>query len=417
MGTTGQSVLNLLIALGYPEKDIILFDQKVLSTTNQKIIGDVTQLNRLQPKTLIVSPGVPLNTPWILDFQVQGSNLSSELSLAYQLLTSEKVIAVTGSLGKSTTVSLLKHALENSNSLHFVGGNLGQPLANYALEVITKKRPRADWVCLEISSYQQENFPELQADYSAITYFAPNHLERYSNLEAYYKTKWTLAQHTRRALVCNRNGGDLEAWVKNHGTPLDLKWVDRNSECIKKYHLHQPSLLGSHNLDNLAVAATLAELAGWPNESIKSMATFAGLPHRVENLGLQNGIRYINDSKATTIESVLTAVYSSLESIPSDRNLHLLLGGRDKNLPWERLKDLAQKPQIKFYFFGECRDLAKSKSDLTGSKFLKLGEAIEASRKQAREGDAILLSPGGTSLDEFKNFEARGNYFKEKALA
>lgn len=417
MGITGHSVLDLLLALGFSENEIILFDQKTPASTSQNIVSDVAQLKQLQPKTLIVSPGVPLSTPWILEFKKTGTKISSELSLAYHLLTSEKVIAVTGSLGKSTTISLLKHALEHSKIPHFVGGNLGQPLANYTLEVISKKRERAEWVCLEISSYQQENFSELQAEYSAITYFAPNHLERYSSLEDYYNTKWTLTQHTRRALVCNKNGGDLEFWVKNHPTSLETKWVDRNSTCIGKYGLDRPALLGSHNLDNLAVAATLAELAGWPEDCIKSMSTFAGLPHRVENLGVQKGIRYVNDSKATTIESVLTAVYSSLESIPSDRNLHLLLGGRDKNLPWEKLTELAQKSQIKFYFFGECRELAKTKSKLSGLSYLKLGEAVDASQKQARDGDAILLSPGGTSLDEFRNFEARGNYFKLKALA
>jgi UDP-N-acetylmuramoylalanine--D-glutamate ligase len=143
------------------------------------------------------------------------------------------------------------------------------------------------------------------------------------------------------------------------------------------------------------------------------MKGYQGLPHRMENLGTTKGILFINDSKATTMDSVLISVDALLKNrMKENSTLHLLLGGQDKNLPWESLNCLQRFPNINIYFFGQCGSLAKSKSQLTGGVWPSLGSAFSEMLSSAKTGDTVLLSPGGTSLDEFSNFENRGDYFK-----
>jgi UDP-N-acetylmuramoylalanine--D-glutamate ligase len=414
MGITGESVLELLTSCGISKDDIFTFDKK----REAHFSHSDELIQKGKPKTLIVSPGVPLSSLWIQEFKSKGGIILSELSLANSLLSTEKIIAVTGSLGKSTTVSLLEAGLKKSQKLSsFVGGNLGVPLAVYANQrVLGTQASAVDWVVLELSSYQLENFSDLKADFSALTYLTPNHLERYLDLEAYYKSKWILTSLTQGQIVLNQKGGDLFKWaLQNIDTKQSSRyiWTHSGSEIISKYSLQNRKLIGSHNLDNMAVAAQLAELAAFDSVCFEGMKQFAGLPHRSENLGLVDGIRYINDSKATTMESVKTAVQSTLEDVSAQNFCHLLLGGKDKNLPWNELFELKKEPRLKFYFFGQCRDVAKSLSQLDGPQFEKMTDAINYCQNQAHNGDTILLSPGGTSLDEFKNFEDRGEVFQK----
>jgi UDP-N-acetylmuramoylalanine--D-glutamate ligase len=413
MGITGISVKNLLLAGGVTLDHILTFDEKA---SDAQFHSSDKLVQQGQPKTLVVSPGVPLKSPWILDAKKNGLTITSELSLAYRLITSESLIAITGSVGKSTTTCLLRAALEKFCSSFFVGGNLGTPLAIYAKEILENKRPRAQYVVLELSSYQLENFPELKADYSIITYFTANHLERYTSKQEYYETKWALEKHTKKTLILNSKGGELRPWTTTQNSTLPWVWTDQTDPLMKQYSLHQCELLGAHNQDNIALAAQILHLAQWPDSAYLGLREFPGLPHRVENLGVHNRVRYINDSKATTMESVKIAVQSVLDSLTKTQVLHLLLGGKDKNLPWHELSHLQGLSQIQFYFFGECRDKAKQASQLNGNTYSSMLDAAKAARKFSVTGDAILLSPGGTSLDEFKNFEHRGDVFKKFAL-
>lgn len=367
-------------------------------------------MSSFRPKTLIVSPGVPLSLPWIQNFIKDGGILSSELELGFSFLTSEKVIAITGSVGKSTTVSLLGIGAKSFSPNSFVGGNLGTPLAVYARSLL-RGVPKSDWVILELSSYQLENFRNLTADWSGIVSLTTNHMERYESLDSYYKTKFTLVDRTKRLVICNRQGNDLLAWVKKQSPNSKIKWIDPEDSSLKSFDLKSSLLLGNHNQQNLALASKIAVEAGWPAGAINAMKGFSGMPHRLENMGTANGVTFVNDSKATTIESVKVAVESVVSECTG--NIHLLIGGRDKNLPWHDLGTLRNIKNLRFYFFGECRELAKSKSDLPGESFSTLKAATVAAVENATAGDLILLSPGGTSLDEFKNFEERGDFFRK----
>lgn len=410
LGISGTAVHNLLLAGGIAPSDIYTFDEK---SPSAQFNDSHRLMTEAKPKTLVVSPGVPLASPWLQTAKANGHYITSELSLASRLLTTERVISITGSVGKSTTTCLLRAALEQFSPSYFVGGNLGIPLATYSTDLILGKRTIADWVVLELSSYQLENFPELKSDFSIITHFTSNHLERYTSKDDYFQTKWNLVNQTSSYLVLNKNGGELANWAQEKKPTIPWIWTDRNSVTVNQNRLNDCQLLGSHNLDNIALAAEIVQQAKWPKSAFNGLKEFSGLAHRVENLGIKKGVRYINDSKATTMESVRIAVLSVLESMKNNQSLHLLLGGKDKNLPWEELESLGKNPQIHFYFFGQCRAIAQAKSQLPGESFETMIQACERASSNSKQGDSILLSPGGTSLDEFKNFENRGDVFRQ----
>ncbi len=409
MGKSGEASLQLLVEVGIPRSDLFTFDEK-------KVDVDFSSPTKLmaegKPRTLLVSPGVPLSSPWIQKFLREGGHLTSELEIAFSQLKQEKVLCVTGSVGKSTTVSLLEAGIIASSESVFAGGNLGTPLAEYALDILNKKRERAIWVVLELSSFQLENFSNLKSIASAITSFTSNHLERYKSKDEYFRTKWSLVEKTLGPVVLNSHSSELKTYASRYMGKKELIWSSSAETSIPPDLLTEASLPGSHNKDNIAIAAALLNAAGLKDGYLKGLLTYRGLPHRMENLGKSSGgIQFVNDSKATTMESVLIAATSLLES-SNNGTLWLLLGGRDKNLPWKELHSLQDKARLRFVFFGECRDEAQRQSKLSGQTFARLADAVHSLKSLAVAGDLILLSPGGTSLDEFKNFEDRGLQFK-----
>lgn len=408
LGKSGSSALSLLKVAGFANHDLITFDSKDSSAQ----FSQSTDLISKNPKTLVVSPGVPLSTPWIQELINNGAFLTSEISLAASLLTTEKVIGITGSVGKSTVTSILGAGAIAEDPNCFVGGNLGTPFCEYALTVLSGKS-RAQWIILELSSYQLENSAGLNLAFSAITFLSPNHLERYENLEQYYNTKLKITEITKNLCVFNRSSMDAVSFSKKSSCAVTLVNAEHNLSDTEKEKI---VLIGSHNHDNFAVAQELARAAGWQTTSIEKMYHFKGLAHRLENVGTVNGVTYVNDSKATAMDSVLVAAEGCLQKLSEKHILHLLLGGKDKNLPWNQLSILNDKKQMNFVFFGACGDLAKEKSGLPGPSFKTLDSALDFCISVEKPGDIVLFSPGGTSLDEFKNFEERGHFFTKKVI-
>jgi UDP-N-acetylmuramoylalanine--D-glutamate ligase len=411
MGVTGEATLRLLLTLGYARNEIVTFDRAAGADTQNP-----ENLLQKNIQTMIVSPGVPLATDWIQKFRHDGGLLLSELSISFAHLQDEKVICVTGSLGKSTTTSMIGEGARVMDPDAFVGGNLGTPLAVYAADVFEGKRPRAKYVVLELSSYQLENFPNLRSDVSVFTFLSPNHLERYPNLQAYYLTKLRLIEFTTGALVVNKNGGELEKVFPKDLT-LPVIWSDKNDALLKEDAFAVVNTVGSHNRDNLSLAAQVGKYFQWSAAAMRAMAEFHGLGHRLESCGRRRGVLFINDSKATTMDSVLQAVHSVLAEVQDGKKLHLLLGGKDKNLPWENLQILNNIEKISASFFGACGEMARTKSGLRGPYYSSMKTALQSLPGSLSTDDVVLLSPGGTSLDEFKNFEERGDYFKNFVLS
>lgn len=408
LGKSGNSALNLLKAAGFSDSDLLTYDDKDSSAQFCQS-ADIIQKN---PQTLVVSPGVPLVTAWIQNLIKAGAHLTSEISLTARLLTTEKVIGITGSVGKSTVTSILGVAAIAEDENSFVGGNLGTPFCAYGLSLVSGKTP-ARWVVLELSSYQLENCAGLNLDYSAITFLSPNHLERYESLEQYYHTKLKITAITKNLCVVNQSSPDAIKFSDLASCPVKLVNAKNN---LSDDQAEKVALIGQHNHDNFAVAQELGKAAGFKSSSLDQMYKFKGLAHRLENVGVVNGVTYVNDSKATAMDSVLVATEGCLEKVSDKHTLHLLLGGKDKNLPWEQLSVLKDETRIQFVFFGACGDLAKEKTKLNGPTFKNLGAALDYVLSVEKTGDMVLLSPGGTSLDEFKNFEERGHFFTKKVI-
>lgn len=403
LGKSGLAARRLLLLLGVSANDIKTFDSNVQTAD----FGRFDDLADFKPKTLVVSPGFPLKTPWLENLRKSGCDVTSELNLACDILRSEKIIGITGSMGKSTTTTLLGLGAQAFCESVFVGGNLGTPLAEYAADVLEDKRPRAEWVILELSSYHLENAESLKVELGILTALSPNHLERYESLDEYYGTKWSLKDRCSRAFLLNYDNREVERWC---GTRLDGICGPVSA---RDYDFEDAKLIGNHNKQNLALAFSAAEFLKWPDESLEAMKNYRGLEHRLEYVTAKQGIQFINDSKATTVESVLAAVEACLPLVSADGLLHVFIGGRDKNLPWEDLSTLRGRSKIIYHFFGECGALAQTKSQLNGSVSVTLKTLT--STFTPKSGDVVLLSPGGSSLDEFKNFEVRGDFFKNWA--
>lgn len=424
LGKSGLAALNLLHAFNYTTKDIIAYDEK----HSEKTGVTPEYVLSLAPKTLVVSPGVALSSNWIQKLIAYGAHLTSEITLAASLMTTEKIIGVTGSIGKSTVVSFLEVGVKSFSTSFFVGGNIGTPFCAYALSLLKSDSAgssalatKADWIILELSSYQLENCALLSLDYSIITFLSPNHLERYSSLEEYYQTKLKIIAITKEVCLLNKTSKDCENYLAQTSKQLGAQKMAR-TKLVNADHFSHPEflpqvyLLGLHNKDNFSLAAEVVDLCGWPQNSFVEMAHYRGLPHRLEFVAELKGVTYINDSKATAMDSVLVAAKSGLERTAPDGKLFLLLGGKDKNLPWSQLSVLSTNNRITPVFFGACGLLAKEQSSLYGEYFEKLGSAINYCQRRAQAGDVVALSPGGTSLDEFKNFEERGDFFKSLVL-
>lgn len=409
LGKSGLAAVDVLRHVGFSNDEIILFDEKDSTATCRNF----SDLLALKPQTLVVSPGVPLKTPAIRDLVSQGAELTSEINLAASLLENEKLIGVTGSVGKSTITSLIGVGLKSFDPNAFVGGNLGVAFCHYALGLLQGK-PRAQWIALELSSYQLENCSRLNLLASVISFLSPNHLERYTSLDEYYRTKIHITQLTRELCFVNSTSLDAVKYSKQAHCPVKL--VNANT-FVPQEMLGKIFLIGKHNRDNFSLAASIAQYFLWPESSFKAMCNYKGLSHRLEFIAQVKGVTYINDSKATAMDSVLVAAEACLENLEHGHKVFLLLGGKDKNLPWNELSTLSQHGEkFNFVFFGQCGELAQAKSGLSGPYFEKLGSAVQYAQLRSHNGDVVLLSPGGTSLDEFRNFEERGDFFKTLVL-
>lgn len=402
MGKSGQTAFDLLVKKNVNKEQIFLFDDKLNLNSFESLL-------QKQPGTVILSPGVPIKSDPIQSLIAKGWVLSSEINLASEFLTTEKIIGITGSVGKSTVTSLLGVAAKAIDPNVFVGGNLGLPFAQYAVDLLSGK-PKAQWIILELSSYQLENSHKLPLDYSTITYLSANHMERYDSLDHYYKTKLQITKQTKNMTFVNSDSKDTEKYLSQISGAFE-----KTSRTDSRFSNLLPLavLLGNHNKENMALALSINERLNWGKDSQQKILSFAGLPHRLEHVGTYKKITFINDSKATAIDSVLVATEASLEKLTGTGQLHLLIGGKDKNLPWSDLASVKKlSTKINIVFFGQCGLIAKNKSMLEGSVYNNLAKALEKTFPILKENDILLLSPGGTSLDEFKNFEDRGTFFK-----
>ncbi len=380
------------------------------------------------------SAGVPVDAPILREAQARGIPLSND-SQVFLMACPATAIGITGSAGKTTTTALVGEMCRAGGRRTWVGGNIGRPM----LLDLDSIRPE-DVVVMELSSFQLEVMTRSVA-VGAILNLTPNHLDRHKTMEAYTAAKARLLRYQSADDLALLGKDDPGAWALRSqirgrlrafssedrvadGTFLqDGVIVVRGPEGEKRVcPASELRLLGHHNVLNALAAVALADAVGVPAEAIAEVArTFAGVEHRLELVRERAGIRWYDDSIATAPERMMAALRSFVEP------LVLLAGGRDKDLPWEQAACLAGERVRDIVLFGEAAGLIRSHLDRcrqrTASSAVwrlerviqveNLEQAVEAAAGVARPGDVVLLSPGGTSFDAYRDFTERGDHFQE----
>jgi UDP-N-acetylmuramoylalanine--D-glutamate ligase len=391
-----------------------------------------------QTDVLFLSPGVPLEAPIVMEAKRRGIPISSETKLFTELCPAP-IIGITGSSGKTTTVSLVGQMLKASGFHTWVGGNIGRPLIGHLEEIEPTEK-----VVMELSSFQLE-IMEWSPPIAAILNITPNHLDRHPSMEAYIQAKLNILCFQRPGdvvvlgydLISNIQSqiSNLKSQILSFSLNEEVEqgaFLGDGEIILRLGDTEQPicsadeiKLLGRHNLENVLAACAIAGVAGASRQAMADVATtFEGVEHRLElvrEMGEAPAVRYYNDSIATSPERTVAALRSF------DQPIVLLAGGRDKHLPWDEMAQLTLQKARRLILFGEAAPIIEEAVRVSSSEFRvsrefvhrcqTLDEAVEAAAKVAQPGDVVLLSPGGTSFDAFRDFAERGERFRELVKA
>lgn len=392
-------------------------------------LGDQSEALLDGVDVVCVSGGVPLELPIVRAAQARGIPLTNDAQLFLERCPAP-VIGITGSAGKTTTTTLTGEIVKRAGYRTWVGGNIGEVL----LDVLPTIRP-TDRVVMELSSFQLD-LMTVSPDVAAVLNITPNHLDRHGTMEAYAHAKANILRHQHEpsnVAVLGRDDGGSRAladvvngkliWFSAQEMVEDgaflagqrLVVAGRCSPDRKPHVIGERGeilLRGDHNVLNvLAACAITGSLAVRPDVMMAAVREFRGVAHRLEIVRAAKGVTWVNDSIATAPERVIAALNSFSEPIV------LLLGGRDKKLPWDEMMALALSKCRKIIAFGEAAGIVvetarQAKATRRVKRVETLDEAVSAAAKAARPGDVVLLSPGATSYDAYVDFAARGEHFR-----
>ena len=374
---------------------------------------------------IVVSPGVPLNTPELAQVKSFGLPVIGELELAARFLKG-KTLAITGSNGKTTTTALVGEILQKAGFPTLVGGNIGVPVV-----ALINSSTDETWSVLEVSSFQLESTQQFHPQIAVILNITPDHLDRHGSFENYAQAKERIfaAQHegdcvilnadnARAAQAASRSVARVFFFSVEHSV-LQGAWVEggwvvyrggKDEPVEKIMHLSGVPLKGSHNVENVLAAVCASRLAGAPVQAIaEAIEKFQAVEHRLEFVTKINGVEFYNDSKATNVDATAKAIAAFSGGI------HLILGGKDKGSDYTQLSDLLRARVRAIYTIGSAA--AKIESQLRGVVSIlsceTLDNAVSAAGAAARPGEVVLLAPACSSFDQFENYEQRGRVFKE----
>lgn len=379
---------------------------------------------------LCLSGGVPLNLPIVTEAVKRGIPLSNDSQIFMEAVPC-KTIGITGSAGKTTTTTLVAQMAKNAyGSKAHVGGNIGDPLINYLDDMA-----RNDIAILEISSFQLDQMT-ISPNIAAILNITPNHLDRHGTMEAYTAAKARILEfqsvsdtavlgHDDRAAWSLRNKvkGKLYTFsLSELAEGLNGAYLQDGLLNLRDGNAYLPLILrekiavrGDHNVLNVLAALTIGHAAGFPLDAmLESVEDFRGVPHRLELVRELRGVRWYNDSSSSAPDRSMAAIRAFEEPIV------LMLGGRDKDLPWEELMQLVSERVDHVVLFGDAAEKIQKTVDSLGlgekrftvARVDHLHDAVIKAAEVAESGDVVLLSPGGTSFDEFRDFAERGERFR-----
>ena len=385
-------------------------------------------LDNLEVDIIFRTPGMSFNLPELEAARKKGIAVTSEMEVFFDLCPAT-LFAITGSDGKTTTTTLISKMLEAEGKRVFVGGNIGKPLLP-EIENIT----RDDFVVVELSSFQLISMRK-SPDVAVVTNLAPNHLDVHKDMEEYIDAKKNIILHQNAfsRTVLNHDNEitrDFKKYVRGQSLSFSMTeplkngaWLEADGTIHMSYrgidapimHRDDIAILGDHNVENYLAAIT----AVWGYvgmDSIKKVAReFMGVEHRIEFVREVNGVKYYNDS----IASSPTRTIAGLKAFP--QKVHLIAGGYDKHIPYEPLVPYILQKVEKLYLCGATADKIEKavRSDVNYSgtpeiiRVQNIEAAVNKAKELAKSGDIVTLSPASASFDAYPNFVARGNHFKE----
>lgn len=443
LGKSGLSVTRVLRARG---ATVFATDEKPVAELEEAIAAvEATGAHFITPSQLdavlavltiaVLSPGVPLNSPVVLAVQRGSVPVLGEIEVAYRLCKAP-IIAVTGTKGKSTTTALIGHLLRSSGKTVHVGGNIGNPLIDEAVEACAN-----DWVVAEVSSFQLETIRAFKPHVAVLINLAPDHLDRYHSMDEYAEAKFRIFanQAPNDYFVGNlddervagldvskseRNIRSRQLWF-TLGDRRDNATIYLNDETIvyapisgdprpvKVMRTSDIPLAGRHNVQNVMAALLAAYAVGCETIALRdAVMTFKAMPHRLAPVDEIDGVLYVDDSKSTNPGSVVAALRAY------DRPIVLIAGGRAKGTDFIEMGVAIRQRAKALVAIGEAADdIAEQARDVTTVRAASMEDAVHAARKLANSGDVVLLSPGCASFDMFRSAEDRGEQFTAAVLA
>jgi UDP-N-acetylmuramoylalanine--D-glutamate ligase len=341
---------------------------------------------------LVKSPGVPGEAPLVGAARERGVPVWSEVELGFRLLDDSRIVGVTGTNGKTTTAELLGEIFRAAGRDVTVAGNVGTPLTSIRA---------AEWVVCELSSFQLEDVHELACDVAVLLNLEPDHLDRHGTFDAYRDAKLRIFERARVAVV--PRGLALEE-TSRPATVVEFAADDELPA--------EPLIRGRHNRENAAAATAAARAAGIGDAAIaQGLRSFPGVPHRLQLVGERDGVRYVNDSKATNVAAARRALAAY-----GDEPVRLILGGSLKGEDFAPLAASIGRNVQSIHLIGEAAvPLERALADRAPFVDGELATAVAHAAGLASEGDVILLSPACASYDQFDNFEQRGDEFRKLA--
>ncbi len=389
--------------------------------------GKHTEELILNADEIIKSPGIPNEAPIIQKLKAQGTSIISEIEFAGRY-TNAKMICITGSNGKTTTTSLIYHIFKSAGVNVGLAGNIGKSLA---LQVATEQH---DYYIIELSSFQLDDMYNFRANIAVLMNITPDHLDRYDhNMQNYINAKFRIAQNQTQddAFIFWNDDPIIKQELSKHGIKAQLypfsaikeegvvAYVEQHEVVINKpiaFNMEQEklALTGTHNLYNSLAAGISANLAGITKDDIrKALSDFKGVEHRLEKVARVRGIDFINDSKATNVNSC----WYALQSMPT--KTILILGGKDKGNDYTEIEDLVKEKCSGLVYLGLHNEKLHTFFDRFGlpvADVQSMKDAVDAAYKMAQKGETVLLSPCCASFDLFKSYEDRGEQFKKCVL-
>jgi len=374
-----------------------------LEGSGVEVILDGGGVERLEDVRCVVkSPGVPGDAPAIAAARERGISVIGELELSWRLLPN-RFCAVTGTNGKTTVAELLGHIWRTAGQPVAVAGNVGTPLASLAGELA----PEATVVC-EASSFQLEDTDAFAPECGTLLNVAADHLDRHRTLDEYLAAKLRMFANQDEGDVCVYNGADPAL------AGIELGGRGRKVDFSARVGEFEFSLPGPHNADNAAAAAVAAEAMGIDRGPIaRALGTFGGVPHRLERVAELDGVLYVNDSKATNVAAAVAALRSF------DGGVRAILGGSLKGGGFAELAPAVAERCAACYLIGEAaerleRDLEPAwAAGVAHRRCDDLPEAVRAAAADATAGEVVLLAPACASFDSYRDFEERGEHFRE----